>query len=369
MTSGLVTVAPSEADILSGALGTSSYNANSYTKGAAATDVNSTGTLAGDDLVFTVKYYRSVQTPPPDFATLTVTKQVSGSNTTEPFTIEVTFLYESENRLFLITSGTGAVSDRQGNTFILSLRNGEYMEFSYIPYGTSYTVSETTTLSDGWTKSGESSGSFYNEDEENINSSDSVTILNTYTPDNPPPPPPTPQIGALTITKTISGDVEEAPDDTFDFTVTFAPGGPNYWNILGISAPTGATGSNGVFTFSLKAGQSVTFSNIPAGTTYTVVETSELPDGWTPGTLTGVSGTINANGATAIIDNIYEVQGVLGDSDTEDDPDEDTAVAGDYDVLPQTGGVSAATLLGIAGIMLLGSGLTIAIISRKKKEE
>ncbi|NLA86594.1 MAG: LPXTG cell wall anchor domain-containing protein, partial [Clostridiales bacterium] len=188
-----------------------------------------------------------------------------------------------------------------------------------------------------------------------------------------PPPPPPPQrgreLGSLTVTKTISGDVDEAPDDTFDFTVTFAPGAPDYWNILGISVPEGAIGSNGVFTFSLKADQSMTFSNIPVGTTYTVVETSDLPDGWTAGTQTDATGSIDANGATAIIDNIYEVTGVLGDSDTEDDPNEDAAVAGDSDVLPQTGGVSAATLLGIAGIMLLGSGLAVAIIGRKKKEE
>ncbi len=60
---GPVASAPSGADILSSASGTSAYNSNTYTKGTGETDVTSTGSFEAGDLAFTVKYYRSYTTP------------------------------------------------------------------------------------------------------------------------------------------------------------------------------------------------------------------------------------------------------------------------------------------------------------------
>jgi LPXTG-motif cell wall-anchored protein len=213
-----------------------------------------------------------------------------------------------------------------------------------------------------------------------FNATGTVTISNSYEtdePTNPPQPVPPPPVvintASLTVTKTVSGDVDEAPAASFDFTVTFTPGAPDFWNVLGISAPAGATGSNGTYTFSLSAGQSIAFSNIPVGTTYTVAETTVLADGWTAGTATGATGSIGANGAAATIDNIYTVQEVAGASDSSEPSeeaaasDEGGAVAGDVDVLPQTGGISPATLLGIFGLILIAIGGTVFTILRKKE--
>jgi LPXTG-motif cell wall-anchored protein len=312
--------------------------------------------------------------PTPDFATLRVTKQVSGSNTSDAFEIQVVFNYEGEATPDILASGTGEYISN-GNTFTLSLQNGEYIDFNQILYGTDYTVTEITPLTAGWSKSGETSGSFYNEDDENINYTDSVFIVNTFTQNEQPVPPPPPVVintASLTITKTVSGDVADAPADSFEFTVTFTPGAPDFWNVLGISAPAGATGSNGTYTFSLSAGQSIAFSNIPVGTTYSVVETTVLADGWTAGTATGATGSIGATGAAATIDNVYTVQEVAGASDEPSDAgtasDNGGAVAGDVDVLPQTGGISSSTLLGIFGLALIAIGGTAFTILRKKAD-
>ncbi|NLT15163.1 MAG: Cna B-type domain-containing protein [Clostridiales bacterium] len=74
-----------------------------------------------------------------------------------------------------------------------------------------------------------------------------------------------------------------------------------------------------------------------------------------------------------------EETGVAGETEKEDEPEEEPAptpeaeeesqVAGESEVLPQTGGISAATLAGIAGLILLGSGLVMFFNNRKKREE
>ena len=63
------------------------------------------------------------------------------------------------------------------------------------------------------------------------------TLIPTPPPYNPPPPVDTFDTAMLTITKTVSGDVADAPDSSFDFTVTFTPGGTNRWNVRGIEVP------------------------------------------------------------------------------------------------------------------------------------
>jgi LPXTG-motif cell wall-anchored protein len=179
---------------------------------------------------------------------------------------------------------------------------------------------------------------------------------------------------SLTITKTVSGDVADAPADSFSFTATFAPGAPDFWNVLGISAPAEATrtlnADNSVtYTFTLAAGQSITFSNIPVGSSYSVVETTVLANGWTAGIATSASGSIGANGAAATIDNIFTLQEVAGASDDGSANDAGQQVAGDVDTaLPQTGGISSSTLLGILGLALLAIGGTAFTIIRKKND-
>jgi uncharacterized repeat protein (TIGR01451 family)/LPXTG-motif cell wall-anchored protein len=66
-----------------------------------------------------------------------------------------------------------------------------------------------------------------------------------------------------------------------------------------------------------------------------------------------------------------EDTGVLGDSDTDEDAapspaPSDAAVAGDSDKLPQTGGVSASTILGLLGLVLAATGVVTLTFRRKR---
>jgi LPXTG-motif cell wall-anchored protein len=317
-----------------------------------------------------------------DFGSLTVAKQVSqGASTTEKFEFTVTFYFEDSLSIEIVKSNANIeVIDNGDGSYTLYLAHGEFVTFKGLIDGVSYTVEETISeaqSTEGWyTENGEFEGSIgYND---GLYDHPAVTVYNIIpTTTNPPTPVPPPPVvintASLTVTKTVSGDVDEAPAASFEFTVTFTPGAPDFWNVLGIDVPDEAAGSNGTFTFSLSAGQSITFSNIPVGTTYTVTETTILADGWTAGTVTGATGSIGANGAAATIDNVYTVQEVAGASDSSEPSeeaaasDEGGAVAGDVDVLPQTGGISPATLLGIFGLILIAIGGTVFTILRKKE--
>lgn len=103
--------------------------------------------------------------------------------------------------------------------------------------------------------------------------------------------------GKLTISKTVEADEGlTAPGATFEFSITLTgtDGKPLTKNYT-YSKEDGTTGGtiSGTGTISLIAGESVTIQDLPAGTTYTVTETSEVP-GFTANEKT-CSGTITAD--------------------------------------------------------------------------
>ena len=84
--------------------------------------------------------------------------------------------------------------------------------------------------------------------------------------------------GSLTVNKTIEGNLADLSKD-FTFTITFtAPSGTTLSNgdigITGVSDGTWST-SGLVYTVKLTNGESITFANLPVGTTYTVTEEAE----------------------------------------------------------------------------------------------
>lgn len=73
-----------------------------------------------------------------------------------------------------------------------------------------------------------------------------------------------------------------------------------------------ASSSTGTYHFTLKPGQTVHFANVPAGTRYSVVESPELPNGWTQTAASDVTGTVPANdAANAVVTNTYDATGVV----------------------------------------------------------
>ncbi len=91
--------------------------------------------------------------------------------------------------------------------------------------------------------------------------------------------------GSLTVTKNVpdvSGDVDALPDQTFSF-------------VIELIYPDGSTETK---TASLKRGETATFNDIPAGTTYTVTETAV---DYFVTTKTGDTGTIAAGATSAAV--------------------------------------------------------------------
>lgn len=119
--------------------------------------------------------------------------------------------------------------------------------------------------------------------------------------------------GSLLVSKQVTGSGGD-PTREFTFTVT-----------LSNKDLTGTYGQmifvNGVATFTLRDGESLRADNLPAGTTYTVVEKEANQDGYTT-TATGDAGTIQANATvSAVFTNYRPGAGTPETPDTPDVPD------------------------------------------------
>lgn len=97
--------------------------------------------------------------------------------------------------------------------------------------------------------------------------------------------------GALTVEKIVQGNRGET-DRAFEFTVTLAGESTTGAKADSVSETFGGmTFENGVATFTLKHGESITASGLPAGLDYTVEETNANADGYTTSN-SGNTGTI-----------------------------------------------------------------------------
>ncbi|MCL2654879.1 MAG: Cna B-type domain-containing protein [Coriobacteriia bacterium] len=216
---------------------------------------NSSGDITAGGV--TATFINTYTVRPDEYGSLVVTKEVTGEGADNDKQFEFTVLIG-------------------GDSQTIYLKSGDSQTFDQILVGTDYTVTESDYSADGYTATvSEYSGT--------ISTKDVVITLpfvNVYQP-------PT-ENGSLKIGKTVTGDGAD-PAKTFSFTVTFA--GPD--------APDPA-----VQTFALKSGETKTFSDIPAGVTYTVVETAA--NGYAPN-FTEASGTIVGNEvATVGFVNAYE---------------------------------------------------------------
>ena len=198
----------------------------------------------------------------PQFGSLTITKQVINTDSS-PLT------RAEQNKEFEFTDVIGGVPD----TFILHA--GETKAIDNIPVGTAYTVTEKDYSADGYTDTVHEYTGVVSAATQNI----TLPFVNVYGEES--------EKGSLTVSKTVvnsdgSALTQEQLDTAFTFNVTFA----------GIGAPDPATQ-----TFTLKSGEHKTFDNVPAGVTYTVIETAA--DGYTPN-FTAATGTIAGNQTAAV---------------------------------------------------------------------
>lgn len=219
---------------------------------------------------------------------LTVSKTVSGqaADASQVFTFTVTLKGADGNPLSGTYAYTGATTSDSGATAPadgtitfnengvgkVSLSSGQQVTIGGIPSGSSYTVEEATSNEDNALKydvtSTGSSGA--------LSADATAAFTNTV------------QVGTLSVTKHVEGEVNSTRN--FTFTVKLGGSGANL---------TGTYGdmefSNGEATFTLADGQTKTVEHLPAGATYTVTE--EPNDNYTT-TSENAEGTI-AKGVTS----------------------------------------------------------------------
>lgn len=196
-------------------------------------------------------------------ASLTVTKTVTGIETTQTFSFQVTF--------------------GDGSTQTFTLANGETKTFDNIPLGV-YTVTEQAagagyaTTFTGATGTAEAGKNY------------TAAFTNAYAP------------AKLTITKTVeSAGSYTAPDTEFTFKVEFSDG-KAYTYTKGDQSTQLASGG----TLTLKHGERAVFENLPVGITYTVTEQT-LPDYFTANQSSFTGTTTRGGVHTVAFVNIYKL--------------------------------------------------------------
>jgi hypothetical protein len=246
--------------------------------------------------------------------TLSITKEVEGSDTTRDFVFNVYFLqYDVDTGNYSpLTSATFPLSytnptgdepttveiklrsditkeatftDYYGNPYTVQwsaaqihVAAGQTVTIERLPAAIAYFIEEVPTTNytlTGATTTANGNGGV--KDNYNVYSllsltDEAATFTNTYTP---------PDGNDLTISKTVSGNLSDK-NQQFSFDITLTDEGGNTLGnqdiqvlLPGASADTiYATDENGKITVNLKHGQQVTLENLPKGTKYTITETN-----------------------------------------------------------------------------------------------
>lgn len=162
-----------------------------------------------------------------------------------------------------VAEGSSATAPAAGTlaftngTATISLKAGQKITLAGIPSGYSYEVSEDKAT-DGVYDDGDADHTSYSVTGTGSGTLDrdtSVTITNTV------------RTGSLTVTKHVTKEVN--PTSSFRITVTLSGAGTGLSGAYG-----GMTFTNGTASFDLKDNESVTATDLPEGTTYTVEENS-----------------------------------------------------------------------------------------------
>ncbi len=223
---------------------------------------------------------------------LTVTKAVAGNGEDAPNALtefEVTVTLTAPTGVELVgtwkqgeTSGNVAAS----NTFTLT--DGESVELTGLPEGTSYTITEADYAANGYDSDIEP------EKGEITDGASSVTVTNRL------------NVGDLSVLKTVTGSGAET-ESSFTFTLALEnAAGVKVDNTYATSAGT-LTVANGEATFTLKGGETLTIYGIPEGTDYTVTEADPAQHGYILTDKSGDDGTIGTGLSSATFTNTRDV--------------------------------------------------------------
>ena len=235
--------------------------------------------------------------PGKNTGTLMVSKTVAGNEgeLTKEFHFKVTLNDTS------VTGTYGGMTFKNG-VASFALKHGESMTASGLDAGMTYSVTEQEANQGGYTTTSTGANGTIVKDQ-------TATAGFTNTRESKPVIPNT---GNLVVSKTVSGS-QGSTTKNFTFTIT-----------LGDTSINGkfneVTFHNGVAVFTLKHGESITASGLPAGIRYTVTESDN--SGYTV-TTAGDTGTIEADKtATATFHNYRGGSGSSDNNDNDDDDDD-----------------------------------------------
>lgn len=258
------------------------YTADNYIQSPANGSTDLTGTIKDGDPI-KVFVFNAYSPPPPVTGVLRLSKTVEITDLSDVidydkmFKFTVIFTGESLNQ---ITSTTAFGTDDGGQTWTGMLKDGENAEFSNIPLGTLYTISEDDYTAENYTLNIAGSGNLTGViNDENTAYAD---IVNTYAP---PGEPPLTETGTLILRKRVEG-AEADTEKEFDFTVEFVF--ENAENIENENIENGGILLNGdeltgnIAEISLSHRQIAKFTNIPYGTSYKISEADYSADNYTP---------------------------------------------------------------------------------------
>ena len=244
-----------------------------------------------------------------DVGSLKITKEVAGNGEDAPNALtefEVTVELTPPQGVTLV--GTWEQGEESGNVAAsntFTLTDGESVELTGLPTGTSYTITEADYAANGYitdidTASGEITDGALR-----------ATVLNTM------------NVGDLSVLKTVNGSGAET-DREFSFTLTLInEAGVTVDNTYETSEGT-LTVTGGKATFTLKGGESLSIYGIPEGTDYTVTEADPAEYGYLITATSGEEGAIGTGMNSATFTNTRDigelsiekkVTGALGETD------------------------------------------------------
>ena len=225
---------------------------------------NFNGTAIAENIIASAETHRTDFTgktiyPEPEVGNLTVSKTVAGNagEKDRDFTFKVTLSDTSVNGEY------GDMTFKDG-VATFTLKHGENKTATGLPAGITYIVAEDDYSSEGYVTSKENDTGTVEKDK-----TATVGFVNTKEETVPDPEP---EVGNLTVSKTVAGNAGEKDRD-FTFKVTLSDTSVNgeYGDM---------TFKDGVATFTLKHGENKTATGLPAGITYIVAEDDYSSEGY-----------------------------------------------------------------------------------------
>lgn len=286
-----------------------------YSKGGFSGDsTTGVGTIVKDtpqDVYVINKYVKAA------VGGLKITKTMTGSgyDASKEYEIKVTFNKTGNYKVSMNGAAAEEIKFTAGTAKVYNLKENEFVEFSEIPEGATYTIVESDlSIADqtaGYSKAG-LEGDVTSAGQGTIakDTVKNVTVKNQYT---------APALGDLEITKFMAGTDGTGYNASkeYEINVTFDKTGSYKEKINDGSEQAKTFTANKSVTYKLKAGEKVKISGVPEGTVYTITEKELSVADRTAGySRVNITGDVDAEGKGTIskdnprlvwVNNKYEI--------------------------------------------------------------